>query len=383
MSRLDNCVVILLCFLGLSCGSSVPEIAVQGELAGQKIDTTVDAPIAKYYLEHYLRNNKNNVNFDARIDTLLQGQNAGLPAQEFLRVLSNKTSVDFATLYFCKKIFESEANQRAYENFRRELSRLKASIDSGDRYLHANSDSYIFLFVPGWVYKSEPENGADFARPRQIMTERGLENYLIEIEETGTIEENAAYVAEEIGRYDGFGKNLILVSASSGGPTVLEAIGALLTGPQLRNVKAWINVGGILRGSFLADSAVRWPKRWLVKFFLLFKGWDYDSIESMTVKRSVERLAGVDIPAHIFCLNYAGIPLSGHITKRARDGYMDLRKYGPNDGLTLLVDELVPSGVTIADLGLDHFYDDPEIDLKTVVLAQLVIENLEKSSQLQ
>ncbi len=383
MGTLHNSVVILSCFFWLSCGSSVPQIAVKGELAGKSIDTTVDSPIAKYYLENYLRDNKNNTDFDAKIDSLLQGPKPSMPTREYLKVLSQETSVDFATLYLFKSIFENEANQRAYDNFQTELSRLKSSIDSGERYLHANSDSYIFLFVPGWVYKSEPENGADFAKPRKIMTERGLKNYLIEIEETGTIEENAAFVAEEIVRYSGLRKNLILVSASSGGPTVLETIGALLTGPQLEHVKAWINVGGILHGSFLADSAVRWPKRWLIKLFLLFKGWDYDSIESMTVNRSKERLVQVNMPPHIFCLNYAGIPLSGHITKRARDGYMDLRKHGPNDGLTLLVDELISKGVTIADLGLDHFYHDPGIGLKTVVLAQLVINHLEESSKLK
>jgi hypothetical protein len=99
----------------------------------------------------------------------------------------------------------------------------------------------------------------------------------------------------------------------------------------------------------------------------------------MTVKRSHERITRVNIAEQIFCLNYAGIPLSGHITKRAKGGYMDLRKHGPNDGLTLITDELIPNSVTIAEIGLDHFYLDPEIDLKTVALARLVINHLEGS----
>jgi len=160
---------------------------------------------------------------------------------------------------------------------------------------------------------------------------------------------------------------------------VIQAIGDLLTPSQLVKVKAWVNIGGILRGSFIADSAVRWPKQWLVKIYLFFKGWDFDSVESMTTKRSHERLKRVHLPSDILYLNYVGIPLSGHITKRAKGRYADLRTLGPNDGLTLITDEIIPNSVTIAELGLDHYYLDPEIDLKTVALAQLVINHLEKS----
>jgi hypothetical protein len=379
MRNIYNLVVILPCFFLLSCGSLIPRITARGELAGQKIDTTVDSQIAKYYLEHYLSNNRSNSGFDNKIDSLFQGQNTTIPSREYLKTLSQETSVDFAALYLAKRILEIEANRGVHLEFKKELAKLKNIIATGDRHLPADSDSYIFLFVPGWVYKSEAGNGADFAKPRKILTQQGLENYLVEIKETGTMEENAAYVAKEIIRYGHFDKNLILVSASSGGPAVIQAIGELLSPAQLKNVRAWVNIGGVLRGSFLADSAVRWPKRWLVKLFLLFKGWDYDSIESMTVKQSQERITRVNIAEHIFCLNYAGIPLSGHITKRAKDGYMDLRKHGPNDGLTLITDELIPHRTTIAEIGLDHFYLDPEIDLKTVALARLVVNHLEDS----
>ncbi len=352
---------------------------MQGELAGQKIDTTVDSQIAKYYLQHYLRNKTSNPEFDNKIEHLLQDQNDTIPSSEYLKKLSDETSVDFATLYLAKIILEVKTNQSFHLKLKEELSKIKSGIKTDGQHLHPNSKSYVFLFIPGWVYKSEPENGADFAKPRKILTQQGLENYLIEIDETGTMEENAAYLSREIARYSQFNKNLILVSASSGGPAVLQAIGELLTPSQLIKVKAWVNIGGILHGSFLADSAVRWPKQWLVRMFLFFKGWDFDSVESMTTKSSRQRFNRVNLPSDVLYLNYVGIPLSGHITKRAKDGYLDLRKLGPNDGLTLITDEIIPNSVTIAELGLDHYYLDPEIDLKTVALAQLVINHLEES----
>jgi len=363
----------------LSCRASLPHIEVQGELIGQKIDTAVDSKIAKYYLEHYLRNNIINPEFDNKIEQALQNRNNTIPSPEFLKDLSDETSVDFAALYLAKNILEAKTNRRFYLEFKEELLETNTGIKTGEQHLHPNSNSYVFLFVPGWVYESEPENGADFAKSRKILTQHGLENYLIKIDETGTIEENAAYISKEIVGHSQSNRNLILVSASSGGPAVIQAIGDLLTPSQLVKVKAWVNIGGILRGSFIADSAVRWPKQWLVKIYLFFKGWDFDSVESMTTKRSHERLKRVHLPSDILYLNYVGIPLSGHITKRAKGRYADLRTLGPNDGLTLITDEIIPNSVTIAELGLDHYYLDPEIDLKTVALAQLVINHLEKS----
>ena len=75
-------------------------------------------------------------------------------------------------------------------------------------------------------------------------------------------------------------------------------------------------------------------------------------------------------------MQYVATPLSGDITDNVRSRYAYLRKYGPNDGLTLLADELMPDGITIIEPGVDHFYRDPEIDLKSLAIANLVAEEL-------
>jgi len=160
---------------------------------------------------------------------------------------------------------------------------------------------------------------------------------------------------------------------------VIQAMEEVLSPDRLDKVEAWINIGGILRGSALADSAIHWPKQLLVRLFLLPRDWDFNSIVSMTTERSHERLNRIHLPSDILYLNYVGIPLSGHITKRAKGGYSELRELGPKDGLTLIPDEIIPSSVTIAEIGLDHYFLDYEIELKTVALVQLVINYLEES----
>jgi hypothetical protein len=75
-------------------------------------------------------------------------------------------------------------------------------------------------------------------------------------------------------------------------------------------------------------------------------------------------------------VNYLGVPFSGDITRGGRFGYRRILPQGPNDGLTLLPDAIVPGGETLVKLGLDHYYLDPRIDQKTAALARLLLREL-------
>jgi hypothetical protein len=347
-------------------------------LAEQLIETTVDSELAKYYLEHYLQDRKCNPDLDDIISQAHSDDSSPLPNSEYLKYLTQRFSPDFATIYLATKLLEDKASMSLYEMFNRELANARAGIKSGRYRLHPNSCSYNYLIVPGWVYKSKPESGADLAKPRGIISQHGLENHLIQIEETGTIEENAIHIAEEIVRFSQLDKKIILVSASTGGPSAHLALGRLLERSQLSKVKAWVNIGGLLRGSFHADASTRWPKRWFAKTVLFLHGWNYESVVSMTTKRSRERFRQINLPSEIFCVNYIGVPLSGNITERGRDGYFNSRAEGPNDGMTLIADALMPRSVTIPMLGVDHYFDR-EMDLKTIALTQTIVNYLESN----
>jgi hypothetical protein len=49
--------------------------------------------------------------------------------------------------------------------------------------------------------------------------------------------------------------------------------------------------------------------------------------------------------------------------------------------MTLLADELVPGSHVILEPGLDHFYRDPDINLKALALASLVMREIGESEQ--
>ncbi len=352
------------------------DLPAEGVLAGQTVDTMVDSEVARYYLEDYLVGKQVAPQTDARIRAIERRTRDAEFTREALRNISQRFSVDFATLLFARQLLRQESNRRMYRAFRDETKRLLTRVKASRQLPKVDNPAYTLMFAPGWLYETV-DSGADFARQRETLSEMGYTTRLIRVNEQGSVDENAAYIADEIRRSSIRSEEIILVSVSKGGPEAAYALGHLLAPGETRRVKAWINVGGLLRGTPLADAAFEWPRSWLAKAYYLFKGWNLASIESLIFERSDRRLRQIQIPAHILMINYVGAPLSGQVLPgRTYDNYLSMRELGPNDGLTLLVDELALGGITLVELGLDHYFLDPLIDLKTAALARVVIDHL-------
>lgn len=377
-----TCTLCLL-FLLHGCSPSIPKIQAKGELIGQPINTTVDSEIAKYYLENYLSNNRTNPKFDKRIELVYQQHNGQLPDRCALKAISDSFSVDFAALFFATGIWETEANRKAQNIFRKKVAERKTAIQNHEHQSVSKAADYIILFVPGWDYKkSGHKTGSDLATPRNLLAELGLKNHLVEIPPNGSVEENAKFLTQEILRFSKLEKSIILVGASSAGPAIHLTLGGQLNPQQLQSVKAWINLGGILQGSPLIEYLQEWPRNWLLEIGLRAKRWEKKNVLSMSVNRSRKRFQRLKLPDHILVINYLGLSLSGELSKYSLDKYPILRREGPNDGLTLLADILAPGSITIIAPGSDHFFnEDPEIDIKTVALAQTAIQYLKTEGE--
>jgi hypothetical protein len=163
---------------------------------------------------------------------------------------------------------------------------------------------FRFLFVPGFHYRTDPSSGADFAGPRTYLRNCGFDTQLVEVEEDGTIEQNAAFIAAAVRKETSAGKRLIIVSTSIGGPETAVALGKLLSVDDLRPVAAWISVGGLLGGTVLADQAERWPMSWLAKLAFLFKGIDARAIPGMTTVSSRRRMTELRFLKSLLVLDY-------------------------------------------------------------------------------
>ncbi len=368
------------CSVVLSSGcTSIPRLPIDGRVGLERVRTTVDSELAQYYIQEFLENAGMKPELDSRISRV-HARYDPLPLQsDTLRALSDETSPDFAAVYFVRRILSVPHHRRLQEQFAIYVDDFRKNRERGSLQIEAKKlDRYIAVFVPGLFYESRPETKADMAEPRALVQQAGLKTWFVRIHEAGTVEENAEYIATELRTLRKTGKKIILISASKAGPEVAYALGSVLAGQDLDFVRGWVSIGGLLRGSKVADANLDWPKRWLVAIVGWFVGISVDMVESLSTERSLQRLNRLSIPKHVKILHFVGVPLSGTVIPEVMDAYVEMRKFGPNDGVALLSDELLPEGHVILAIGLDHWFRDPEIDLKTLALAQIILDLMQE-----
>ena len=358
--------VALLSLMLTSC-TSTPDIAAKARVFGIAVDTKVDSDVARYYLEQHLQGTHSNPVLTDAIERLHTVLGQGIPTREELRKISHDFSVDFASLFLVHQLLKDECNRQINADFQRLLSSKTAQ--------RVDTAPYMVLFMPGWDYADiGTVTGADFAQPRKLVTALGMENHLVGLPPTGSVEDNAKVLSEAIALHARTGKHILIAGASSSGPAIHLALGEKVSKDNLKSVKAWLNLGGILQGSPLVDYLQLAPQRWLFNSVVWFKGWDPQAILSMSAKESRPRFQRLRIDSDLLVVNYLGVPLSGQLSQYSRDKYPLLKSDGPNDGLTLLTDVIAPNSLTIVALGSDHFFaEDPAINAKTVALMELIV----------
>lgn len=126
----------------------------------------------------------------------------------------------------------------------------------------------------------------------------------------------------------------------------------------------------------MADTYLHWPKCWIAEIGLLTVGQKISLVQDVSYTKREAEFADPEIPESIKCVHFVGAPLSAQVHKRIRGNYCSIKDFGPNDGITPLADEVSYNGIIISELGLDHYYSSPDIDMKTIALALVVANDL-------
>ena len=274
-----------------------------------------------------------------------------LPDQAQLRDLGLEVSVDFAALSFAQVLLADPRSRRVHAAFARFLQ--DGPDRSADALQRARTFPYTLLFAPAWLYRSHPQTGSDFSDQRRILDRLGIPNRLIASGESDSVEDNAAVITDAVraaGRETG---RVILVSASKSGAEAALAL-SQLSPEEAAGVAAWVNVAGALRGTPLADEALRPPVRWLVRGIFWLSGWDWAGLASLATEPSRRRLAAIRLPETITVINVVALPVSGSVGYQVYPGYRVLASQGPNDGVVLVANSVWPGGVNLVALGDDH-----------------------------
>ena len=345
-------------------GSCLPKkiISVDGFLFGKHLKTTVDDSLASLMLTN-LQNDKVSNLFALYKDKPLNTKT--------LTEITKKYSVDVATFYFLQKSYHNKNNKEAQDLYSTYFE--NQSSNSNKKELEKLKE-YIVVFVPGLAYKQDTTTGADFARQRRLLTSNGISNEMIEIGEWDLADDNAKLIANRLKVLSEQNEKIILVSASKGGLETAIALGKILRPEETKSIKSWINVGGILRGSPIADNYLTFPKCWFAEIMLWSKGKKINVVQDMSYKSRKESFEQLQFPENIKIINFVGAPLATKIGKEIKSRYCSMIKFGPNDGLTPLVDETIENGITVSEIGLDHYFRDDNIDKKTLALALVAVK---------
>jgi hypothetical protein len=368
-------VLLLLALLGpASCTAPDPRFAVRGEIHGFPFQGTTSTEDSQALLQEMLAGSGRAPGAWLRTVRLDREELAGPPDRETLQRIAERNSHDIATLVFAHQVLGQEQNRRMQSLYLKNLAWIRSAPERAGRGIARTAAGYTFVFAPAWLYRSHPWNGADFRRPRQLLAANGIDTRLLDLPEDGVVEESAARIAAALREPGTPGRKRIIVSTSKSGAEVALALGGLLEPEELSDVVAWINIGGVIQGTPLADVGLTSWRGSIARAWFGLQGWNWAAVESLATPVRRARFAGLRFPERLLVVNVIGAPLSGDMTLYSRPGHALLYRFGPNDGATLLADQIVPGSLTVLQPGVDHYFDLPDTDLRALALVKSVLD---------
>ena len=264
-----------------------------------------------------------------------------------LQGITRRHGVDFATALLFDRFQKSPARAA----FIRRIDTLRSSPATAPVRLDAR-----LVIVPGALYIERPELGADGRLVRELAARQGLESDLIPVASFGSLAHNAGIISTWLEQHSG--ERLILVSLSKGGADIKRALAAPDAREVFRNVMAWVNVGGVLNGSLMANWVLASRARtWFFRWKFKRQQRDFQFITDLQRGPGQPLDFPVSLPPSLKLLSLVGFPLQRHMTTCfSRFCHRTLTTQGPNDGTTSLVDVLAWPGEIYPVWGADHYF---------------------------
>lgn len=346
--------------------NSYPVIPVNGLLHGKPVDAIVDHILATRLLTSP---------DDPSVIQLFKEYSQESLHNQLLLHIARKYSPDVSSLYFIQRVYQVLKNRISQDRYQSTIEQLKRGEAEN---LIKPVKSYLIVFIPGFDYKDDPSKGADFARQRKLFSEYGIQNLLIETNDWGTADENSIFIAKELSQLTKKHDSILIVSASKGGLDVAIALGKHINPLDTKSIKGWISIGGILRGSPIADWYLSGFRKWFAWFKLRLKGRSLNVVRDISYIRRSNDFLSISFPSSMRIFHVVGLPLTHAINKKIKSRYQVLlERFGPNDGLTTPCDQISETGTIVTELGLDHFFKDADIDRKTLALALTAVHEIE------
>jgi hypothetical protein len=227
------------------------------------------------------------------------------------------------------------------------------------------------VVMPGAFHTEHPHTGADGRRVFELAAKLSCPAQLALVPSLAPMAENAAALVHFLSRRPG--KPTILVSLSKGGADVRAAMERPDAADALRDVRAWVNLSGMVTGTPLVAWLCDRPMRCLgVRVLLRLRRQRFADIEELRCGEGSALGRPFTVPLHVRAIHVVGFPRVRHLSNNwARRGHARLAPLGPNDGGGILLHHVLHwPGHVYPVWGADH-YLQPAFDVRPLLLSIL------------
>ncbi|PJZ43839.1 hypothetical protein [Leptospira brenneri] len=213
------------------------------------------------------------------------------------------------------------------------------------------------LAVPAGLYEELPEYAGDGSLVLSIAKKFGLETLKIPVQSKGKINDNVKIIYETIAKEK---EPLYVFSFSKGGSDFRMFLEKY---PELSpRIKLWVSVGGIHKGLHLVERFVGNSKlkNFFSKSLLNVVGIPLEFVSDFSLQPN-DLNKPFSLPKNLKTVSVVGFPIESHLKGTIRSRYKYLSSFGPNDGVTLLLDAIIPDSHIIPVWGTDHYFRSPKI----------------------
>ena len=328
---------------------------IQGTLFGRAVQTKVDHELAKTILT--------NPNDSAVVQFFSDYSNYELNT-ETLAKITREYSIDVATLFFIKRVYEQDKNRRAQDYY---LSGVHDLTEEDIKQQIALLKRYYIVFVPGFQYECA-NNGGDFLDQRAFLDTTDISYEMIMLDEVGLVESNAKMIADRLQELCTIYSDIVVISVSKGGLETAIALDKISEIQNISSIKFWINVCGTLKGTPLADFWLQPLRRIWMSCILFFSGQKVNLkrlLNDMSYESCKERYKSITVPPEIVPINLIGVPLGRD--KRSKMAV-------PNDTFSPSPDSIAGDGAVIVEIDSDHYFKEVDMNKRMMVVLKYISE---------
>ena len=277
-----------------------------------------------------------------------------LPGLAELQSYTTAHGIEAATRWFYQAAVESEAC-RAFVLL---LDGVATSTgdERGSRVAGARTTLQTprILVVPAFFHRERPQYGGDGRFVVAAAQAAGLVAQVAQTHSRGGVSENVPLVWQALAACPD--QPTWLVSLSQGGAEVRRLLAVHAGEPELANLRGWVNIGGLVRGSHWIDALLGDSfHRMSVRAGCRALGISYEGLRELCTDHPLW-YGPMEVPAHVTVVNLLAVPLLEHVHPRIKGRYRQMASVGPNDGMVVLSEALVRPGWIYPVWGTDHFF---------------------------